>query len=224
MTNPFNASLLENLTNNTLTPGIFKRVPRDCSPHSESTWSIEHLAALKPANIDEQLLEKQSEEHDPAFEAQANAAIEKFWSQNIHLPSPDVASIISEISPQVNSTPISTHSYRARYRRFQTPKAKPSPSNDKLDDNSPCDKEAKVMKSSSIVDDPFDEIDFSEPILAEFPNFGGTVLDPDNDFSVFTEALQERERAVSLDGSNPFLDLSLGTTIINAKENETKEQ
>lgn len=38
------------------------------------------------------------------------------------------------------------------------------------------------MKSSSIVDDPFDEIDFSEPILAEFPNFGGTVLDPDNDF------------------------------------------
>ena len=38
------------------------------------------------------------------------------------------------------------------------------------------------MKSSSTVEDPFDELDFSEPILAEFPNLGGTVLDPDDDY------------------------------------------
>ncbi|XP_013410699.1 protein aurora borealis [Lingula anatina] len=90
--NPFESVLLDRLHQSTFSPGVFEK---KFTPESEKEpkpfrWSIDQLAILHPADIEELPLQQDtmSTFHDPELEDTAQKAIDTFFSTNILVPSP----------------------------------------------------------------------------------------------------------------------------------------
>ncbi|VDK68849.1 unnamed protein product [Anisakis simplex] len=121
LTNPFESHLLESLCVSTFSPRLFSDLKTPSKSNTESPekfrWSIDQIAILNPADIDESAADKQ-ESPDPVFEARVQGAIDKFWtSQKFVLPSPDVNLVFSAGAS-------STHSARSDRSPFQHPSYK----------------------------------------------------------------------------------------------------
>uniref|UniRef100_A0A914WVL4 Protein aurora borealis n=1 Tax=Plectus sambesii TaxID=2011161 RepID=A0A914WVL4_9BILA len=95
--NPFVSRLLENLHTSTFSPSVFKTA---VSPNNEDTperpeqfrWSIDHMAVLHPADIDEFAVDQPHDQQDSATEARLHTAIEHFWASQAQVaPSPEWA-------------------------------------------------------------------------------------------------------------------------------------
>uniref|UniRef100_A0A914ZSI9 Protein aurora borealis n=1 Tax=Parascaris univalens TaxID=6257 RepID=A0A914ZSI9_PARUN len=110
LTNPFESRLLESLCVSTFSPGLFsssKSPPKkDDEESPKFRWSIDQIAILNPANIDESKADL-AESPDPIFEARVQGAIDKFWkSQKFVMPSPDANLIMSNSSLRTVRSPI----------------------------------------------------------------------------------------------------------------------
>lgn len=84
--NPFESDLTNRLHKSVISPSVFKKVtnPQN-SP--EFSWSVEELALIKPAKIEEFPIE-QIYNVDPDVELKAQEAIDKFFMTNEIVPSP----------------------------------------------------------------------------------------------------------------------------------------
>uniref|UniRef100_A0A9J2PRD5 Protein aurora borealis n=1 Tax=Ascaris lumbricoides TaxID=6252 RepID=A0A9J2PRD5_ASCLU len=109
LTNPFESRLLESLCVSTFSPSLFsssKSPPKkddDGSP--KFRWSIDQIAILNPADIDESKADL-VESPDPIFEARVQGAIDKFWkSQKFVMPSPDANLVMSNSSSRTERSP-----------------------------------------------------------------------------------------------------------------------
>ncbi|KAK2583603.1 hypothetical protein KPH14_009545 [Odynerus spinipes] len=85
--NPFENDLTNRLHLPVISPTVFSKVS---SPQqsSEFTWSVEELALIQPAKIEEFPIDQIHPEIDPEIELQAQAAIDKFFMANEIIPSP----------------------------------------------------------------------------------------------------------------------------------------
>ncbi|XP_076240347.1 aurora kinase A activator-like protein bora [Calliopsis andreniformis] len=85
--NPFESDLTNRLHLSVISPTVFSKTssPSQCSP--DFTWSIDDLALLQPAKIEE-FPTQQLHCMDPETEIKAQAAIDKFFKENQIIPSP----------------------------------------------------------------------------------------------------------------------------------------
>nr|XP_018901725.1 PREDICTED: protein aurora borealis isoform X2 [Bemisia tabaci] len=97
--NPFNQGLHERLTRSILSPSVFSTIRNPPKTETEFRWSIEDVARIKPANIEENF--DYEDQMDPEAESQAQEAIERFFSDTQFAPSP---------SPIVNDLPLTQNS------------------------------------------------------------------------------------------------------------------
>ncbi|KAK0167598.1 hypothetical protein PV327_004973 [Microctonus hyperodae] len=84
--NPFDADLTNRLHLSVISPTVFNKV----SPKSQDSpfaWTIDELATIKPAKIEESPMQ-QTHYSDPEIEMKAQEAINQFFSQNSIHPSP----------------------------------------------------------------------------------------------------------------------------------------
>ncbi|XP_011494526.1 PREDICTED: uncharacterized protein LOC105359598 [Ceratosolen solmsi marchali] len=86
--NPFEADLTNKLHISVISPTVFSKVVDSHQKDSPGfTWSIDELALIQPAKIDE-FPEQQMQCSDPEIEKNAQEAISKFFSKNQIIPSP----------------------------------------------------------------------------------------------------------------------------------------
>ncbi|XP_015171436.1 PREDICTED: protein aurora borealis [Polistes dominula] len=84
--NPFESDLTNTLHKSVISPSVFRKVTNP--QHSpEFSWSVEELALIKPAKIEEFPIE-QIHNADPDVELKAQEAIDKFFMTNEIVPSP----------------------------------------------------------------------------------------------------------------------------------------
>ncbi|XP_025995252.1 protein aurora borealis isoform X2 [Solenopsis invicta] len=85
--NPFEPDLINSLHLSAISPTVFTKVssPMKQSP-SGFAWSIEELAHMKPAKIEESAIQQVCSP-DPETEMRAQAAIDRFFKET-HIPSP----------------------------------------------------------------------------------------------------------------------------------------
>ncbi|KAK3103945.1 hypothetical protein FSP39_023117 [Pinctada imbricata] len=88
--NPFEAVLLEQLDGHVfMSPGVFSVQSTPSTDEKKPfRWSIEHMATLYPADIDEKQFHHQYVSPDHEVEERAQKAIEKYFSSNLIAPSP----------------------------------------------------------------------------------------------------------------------------------------
>lgn len=100
--NPFERHLMEKLHSNTFSPSVFLNVPATPEESRDFKWSIEHLAALRPANITDEEIAKSNYSPDPVQEARYRAVADLYWKSDISIiPSPEGT------RPIVMETPLS---------------------------------------------------------------------------------------------------------------------
>ncbi|XP_014601981.1 PREDICTED: protein aurora borealis [Polistes canadensis] len=85
--NPFESDLTNRLHKSVISPSVFKKVTTDPQNSPEFSWSVEELALIKPAKIEEFPVE-QIYNVDPDVELKAQEAIDKFFMTNEIVPSP----------------------------------------------------------------------------------------------------------------------------------------
>ncbi|KAI4501120.1 hypothetical protein M0802_003923 [Mischocyttarus mexicanus] len=84
--NPFESDLTNRLHKSVISPSVFKKV-NDIQNSPEFSWSVEELALIRPAKIEEFPVE-QINNADPDVELKAQEAIDKFFMTNEIVPSP----------------------------------------------------------------------------------------------------------------------------------------
>ncbi|XP_032667546.1 uncharacterized protein LOC116842431 [Odontomachus brunneus] len=86
--NPFEADLTNRLHLPVISPTIFTKMPDSLSQQSpEFSWSIDELAHINPAKIEESPTQQVCSP-DPEVELRAQAAIDRFFKQKQIIPSP----------------------------------------------------------------------------------------------------------------------------------------
>ncbi|XP_024882099.1 protein aurora borealis-like [Temnothorax curvispinosus] len=85
--NPFEPDLINRLHLSTISPTVFAKVPSPAQHSPGFTWSIEELAHMKPARIEDSPVH-QVHSPDLELETRAQAAIDRFFKQNQIIPSP----------------------------------------------------------------------------------------------------------------------------------------
>ncbi|XP_012270643.1 protein aurora borealis [Orussus abietinus] len=84
--NPFESNLTNKLHLSVMSPTIFAKVTNPSQGSPEFTWSVEELASMQPVKIEEFPIQHHCT--DPEIEINAQAAINKFFSENEIVPSP----------------------------------------------------------------------------------------------------------------------------------------
>ncbi|XP_046818598.1 protein aurora borealis [Vespa crabro] len=84
--NPFENDLTNRLHMSVISPTVFNKISNS-QQSPEFAWSVEELALIKPAEIEEFPIE-QIHNVDPDIELKAQAAIDKFFMTNEIIPSP----------------------------------------------------------------------------------------------------------------------------------------
>ncbi|KRX84865.1 Protein aurora borealis [Trichinella nativa] len=87
--NPFDENLLESLSQPTFSPNVFSKIvsPSENESRASFRWSIDQLASLQPAEIDEEQ-QATSSDKDSDMESKIQATIDNFFSQGLIAPSP----------------------------------------------------------------------------------------------------------------------------------------
>ncbi|KAL0130686.1 hypothetical protein PUN28_002367 [Cardiocondyla obscurior] len=85
--NPFEPELISRLHLSAISPTVFAKVPSPMQQSPGFKWSIDELAQIKPARIEE-LSVQQPDSPDLELETKAQAAIDRFFKQNQIIPSP----------------------------------------------------------------------------------------------------------------------------------------
>ncbi|KRY85333.1 Protein aurora borealis [Trichinella pseudospiralis] len=87
--NPFDENLLESLSQPTFSPNVFSKIvsPSENESRASFRWSIDQLALLQPAEIDEEQ-QATSSDKDSDMESKIQATIDHFFSQGLIAPSP----------------------------------------------------------------------------------------------------------------------------------------
>ncbi|XP_046423434.1 uncharacterized protein LOC124181173 isoform X1 [Neodiprion fabricii] len=85
--NPFEANLTNRLHLSVISPTVFTQVSSPGQDSPNFMWSVEELALIKPARIEESPVQ-QFHCSDPEIEIKAQAAIDKFFRENKIFPSP----------------------------------------------------------------------------------------------------------------------------------------
>ncbi|XP_011877501.1 PREDICTED: protein aurora borealis [Vollenhovia emeryi] len=85
--NPFEPDLINSLHLSTISPTMFTKAPSPMQQSPDFTWSIDELARMRPARIEDSPLQ-QTHSPDVELETRAQAAIDRFFRQNQIIPSP----------------------------------------------------------------------------------------------------------------------------------------
>ncbi|XP_076642906.1 aurora kinase A activator-like protein bora [Halictus rubicundus] len=85
--NPFETDLTNRLHLSVISPTVFSKVSSPSQQSPDFAWSVDELATMKPACIEE-FPEQQIHCYDPEIEVKAQAAIDRFFKENQIIPSP----------------------------------------------------------------------------------------------------------------------------------------
>ncbi|XP_076162836.1 aurora kinase A activator-like protein bora [Ptiloglossa arizonensis] len=85
--NPFESDLTNRLHLSVISPTVFNKVSRSSQQPPEFEWSVDELALIQPAKIEEFPMQ-QIHCVDPETETKAQAAIDRFFKENQIIPSP----------------------------------------------------------------------------------------------------------------------------------------
>ncbi|XP_076640533.1 aurora kinase A activator-like protein bora [Colletes latitarsis] len=85
--NPFETDLTNRLHLSVISPTVFSKVASPFQQSTDFTWSVDELALIQPAKIEE-FPTQQINCVDPETEIKAQAAIDRFFKENQIIPSP----------------------------------------------------------------------------------------------------------------------------------------
>ncbi|XP_017762083.1 PREDICTED: protein aurora borealis [Eufriesea mexicana] len=85
--NPFESDISNRLHLSVISPTVFSKVSNSSQHSSEFAWSVDELALIQPAKIEEFPMQ-QIHCIDPETEIKAQAAIDQFFNENEIIPSP----------------------------------------------------------------------------------------------------------------------------------------